>query len=275
VKCITAVGDLTQKLKWPEGLDSWERSGLFLPGQEVVRGIFKINYRQTFELGLLAHEYHRHAFEQEPLFVPCEKTRGPKPSLTVVKDLERELKQIIRLVPDILSRLHFPTIALVVEDDGVRPKYFEELGNALSSTIECFLSKGKDLRIRQVLHIVALDDIKGLEFDAVIIADANKILHTHKNESAMITARNRLYVAITRAREELHIFSYRSIPPVLWAVRNHLHFNNVFKCPRCGASNKVAEAASRSSDLVACNSCHAQFKPPFTKDQTPEARQSD
>jgi DNA helicase IV len=100
-----------------------------------------------------------------------------------------------------------PTIAVIIEDDSVRERYSGELSRRLSGVIECHLSQGKDLRRLEVLHVVSLDDVKGLEFDAVAISDANKILHSPKTESAARTAKNRLYVAITRARKLLQIFA--------------------------------------------------------------------
>lgn len=269
VKCITVVGDLTQRLKWPEGLESWERTGLFTQGQEVVQCIFKINYRQTYELGKLAYEYHKRVFDAVPHFLPSEKNRGPRPTLTVVRNVEREIRKVVELVPLIVKHLQDPTIALVLEDESNMERYCDELREPLKSVIECRLSTGRSLRKREVLHVVQLDEIKGLEFDAVIIADVNKILHSLKTESAMMTAKNRLYVAITRARKELHCFAHRSIPEVLWKLRMELQFYNRFACPKCGVSNSIEESKSAVSDKVTCPQCKSSFNPPFTKDEAP------
>ncbi|MFH1116528.1 MAG: 3'-5' exonuclease [Pseudomonadota bacterium] len=269
MKCITAVGDLTQRLKWPEGIESWDRTGLFAQGQDVVHCVFKINYRQTYELGKLAYEFHSRVFGSDPLFVPSERSRGPKPTLTVVKNVEREIKKVIELVPQVVGRLQNPTIALVIEDAASVEGYYNALKQPLSPVIECCLSTGRHLRRLEVLHLVLLDDIKGLEFDAVIISDVNKILHSPKTESAVMTAKNRLYVAITRARKELHCFAHRSIPEALWKVRMELQFQNRFTCPRCGASNGIEEAKSAASEKVTCLKCKTSFSPPFTKDEVP------
>lgn len=269
MKCITAVGDLTQRLKWPEGIESWERTGLFAQGQDVVQCVFKINYRQTYELGKLAYEFHRRVFGSEPQFIPSERSRGPKPTLTVVKNVEREIKKVVELVPKVVGRLQNPTIALVIEDAANLERYHNELKQSLSPVIECCLSTGRNLRRLEVLHLVLLDDIKGLEFDAVIISDVNKILHSPKTESAIMTAKNRLYVAITRSRKELHCFAHRSIPEALWKIRMELQFQNRFTCPRCGASNGIQEAKSAASEKVTCLKCKTSFRPPFTKDEVP------
>jgi DNA helicase IV len=269
VKCITAVGDLTQRLKWPEGIESWERTGLFATGQEVIQCVFKINYRQTYELGKLAYEYHKKVFDTDPQFLPSEKSSGLKPSLTVVKNVEREIKKVLELVPQIVKRLQDPTIALVIEDESTLERYYKELKEPLKSVIECSLSTGKSLRKHEVLHVVLLDEIKGLEFDAVIISDVNKILHSLKTESAIMTAKNRLYVAITRARKELHCFAHRSVPELLWKLRIELQFHNKFTCPKCGASNSIEESKSAVSEKVTCPHCRSAFNPPFTKDEAP------
>jgi DNA helicase II / ATP-dependent DNA helicase PcrA len=269
VKCITAVGDLTQRLKWPEGIESWERTGLFAQGKEVVQCVFKINYRQTYELGKLAYEYHKKVFDSAPQFLPSDKSSGPRPTLTVVKNVEREIKKVIELVPHIVRHLQDPTIALVIEDESNLERYYNELKEPLKSVIECCLSTGKSLRKREVLHVVLLDEIKGLEFDAVIISDVNKILHSLKTESAVMTAKNRLYVAITRARKELHCFAHRSIPEVLWKLRMELKFYNKFTCPKCGVSNGIEESKSGASDKVKCSQCRSSFNAPFTRDEAP------
>lgn len=117
--------------------------------------------------------------------------------------------------------------------------------------------------------MVSFDNVKGLEFDVVVICDANKILHTHKSESAVRTAKNRLYVAITRARKELHIFCHRTIPAALWKVRNELLFNNKFTCRRCKIQSSVSEGISLTTEKISCPKCGATFKPPFTKDEVP------
>jgi hypothetical protein len=86
-KCITAVGDLTQKLRWPEGLESWERTGLSARAHEVTLGVFKTNYRQTYQLGKLAYEYYKQAFNGEPPFVPVKRMEGRRAGLTVVRGM--------------------------------------------------------------------------------------------------------------------------------------------------------------------------------------------
>jgi len=173
------------------------------------------------------------------------------------------------LVPQIVRRLQNPTIALVIEDAANLELYYNELKQPLASVIECSLSTGGNLRRLEVLHVVILDDIKGLEFDAVMISDVNKILHSLKTESAIMTAKNRLYVALTRARKELHCFAHRSIPEALWRVRMELQFQNRFTCPRCGASNSIEESKSTASEKVTCPKCRSSFSPPFTKDEVP------
>jgi hypothetical protein len=267
LKCITAVGDLTQKLRWPEGLESWERTGLFAKGHEVTLGVFKTNYRQTYQLGKLAYEYYKNAFEAEPPFVPVSRMEGKKPDLTVVKGFDREVVSMAETIRSMVKGLMSPTIAVIVEDDSLREQYWKELVSRLSGTIECRLSRGKDLTKLEVLHVVSLDDVKGLEFDAALISDANKILHTQKTESALRTAKNRLYVAITRARKELHVYCHRTMPPILWQVRRDIRINNTYKCKHCNSTNRVSECLGEHTDGLICGNC-GEYQPPtfFTKD---------
>ncbi len=79
--CVTVVGDLVQRLNWPEGLDSWADGGLVLNGEDGYLGLFRLNYRQTWELGHFAAVYHRDVFGRAPQFDPSDKKRGPWPVL--------------------------------------------------------------------------------------------------------------------------------------------------------------------------------------------------
>lgn len=266
-KCITAVGDLTQKLRWPEGLESWERTGLFAKGHDVNLGVFKTNYRQTYQLGKLAYEYYKNAFDSEPPFIPVSKMEGNKPGLTVVKGFDREVVSMADIIRSMVKRLMSPTIAVIVEDDALREEYWKELVNRVSGSIKCQLSRGKDLTKLEVLHVVSLDDVKGLEFDAAVISDANKILHLSKTESAARTKKNRLYVAITRARKELHIFCHRTIPPILWQVRRDIIIGNTYVCKSCNSKNRISESLGQHTDGLMCGKC-GEYQPPtfVTKD---------
>lgn len=267
LRCITAVGDLTQKLRWPEGLESWERTGLFARGHQETLGVFKTNYRQTYQLGRLAYEYYKQAFDKEPPFVPVKRMEGRRPGLTVVKGLEREIVAMTDVVNEMVRVLMSPTIALIVEDDTVREQYRDELSSRLSGVIECRLSRGRDIKGLEVLHVVSLDDVKGLEFDAVVISNANKILHNPKNESEARTARNRLYVAITRARKLMQIFCHRTIPPILWQLRRELNIKNTYRCRSCNAMNRISESLGQHTDGLICPQCHEYQPPTFvTKD---------
>jgi DNA helicase IV len=266
LKCITAVGDLTQKLRWPEGLESWERTGLFARGLDQTLGVFKTNYRQTYELGVLAHEYYRNAFEAEPPFTPVKKMQGKRPTLTIVKGMDNELSAMTAVIRSMTKSLMSPTIAVIADDDALED-YWARLKEQVSDVIKCRLSRGRDLTKLEVLHVVSLDDVKGLEFDAVVISDANKILHSHKTESFERTGKNRLYVAMTRARKELHIFCHRTIPPVLWQVRKSLHIANTYVCKNCKSKNRVSECLGQHTDGLICVNCREFQAPSFlTKD---------
>lgn len=275
LRCITAVGDLTQKLRWPEGLESWERTGLFAKGHEVTLGVFKTNYRQTYQLGKLAYEYYGQAFHGEPPFEPVSKMEGRRPGLTVVRGLEREIAAMVIVAKEMVRVLMSPTIAVIVEDESVREQYAEELSRQLAGTIDCHLSTGTDLKKLEVLHVVSLDDVKGLEFDAVAISDANKILHSPKTESAARTAKNRLYVAITRARKLLQIFCHRTIPPILWQLRRELNIKNTYRCRSCNSLNRISESLGSHTVGLICPQCKEYQAPTFvTKDLSPVGTQS-
>ncbi len=206
------------------------------------------------------------AFGGEPPFVPAKRMEGSRPGLTVVRRLEREIASMVDVVQDMV-KLMCLTIAVIVEDESVREQYADELSTQLSGVIDCRLSQGTDLRRLEVLHVVSLDDVKGLEFDAVAISDVNKILHSPKTESAARTAKNRLYVAITRARKMLQIFCHRTIPPILWQLRRDLNIKNTYLCRSCNSRNRISESLGNHTDGLICPKCNEYQAPTFvTKD---------
>ncbi|MEW6348088.1 MAG: 3'-5' exonuclease [Thermodesulfobacteriota bacterium] len=146
---------------------------------------------------------------------------------------------------------------------AARYQKFKRLVTALTGTIPCHLSSGCVLTALEVLHVVSLDEVKGLEFDAAIVSDANKILHAPKTESAARTAKNRLYVAITRARKDLHIFCQRTIPPILWHLRRDIAISNTYVCKSCNSNNRVSESLGHHTDGLICGKCGEYQHPTF------------
>lgn len=67
--------------------------------------------------------------------------------------------------------------------------------------------------LNQTITIIPSYLVKGLEFDAVILRNANKDRFAN-NELDM----KLLFVCVTRANHELHIFYHREISPLLQGV---------------------------------------------------------
>jgi DNA helicase IV len=210
-RCVTAVGDLAQRINWPAGLDSWERAGLRVDGEEGKRGVFKVNYRQTFELGRLAYEFHREAFAREPLFDPNAQRRGPMPEVHIVPK-EGRFETAAASIERMLDRGAGRTIAVLIEDESEQNRAHRALHERLFGITECQISSGAELKRRGLVHITPISEVKGLEFDCVVFLPADHSLGLNDSSPSDPSALNRAYVAITRACDELVLVASGASP---------------------------------------------------------------
>lgn len=217
-RCVTAVGDLMQRLNYPGGLPSWPDGGFMLNGSEGRMGVFRKNYRQSTELGILAMDYYRAHFGEPVPFEARPDNHGLKPELLTGSDAKARIGALAdRLIE--LRRLN-PTWSIVVlcDDDDLRETAAKVLGPRLREHhIRCRRSKAVDLRDRATVHITPTLHTKGLEFDCVCILEPGRVSKKMSAEQILRST----YVAMTRAGRHLMVTAGRELPATLEPIAQH------------------------------------------------------
>jgi hypothetical protein len=204
---ITAVGDLRQMLGNHGGLSAWNE--LNLP--RARRAAFRENYRQSWDIGRFVQHLHRRLFGEEPVWKPSTRRKGGlKPRLLAVPEdaAEAVALEVVAMRKDVPGA----TVA-VVFDDAADPMLLEVLDALDNAGIAADNEPGESIVPGQVL-LLGAEQTKGLEFDGVVIAGSAGTMSRRLggpgvafNELPMPQrlARNRLYVAASRARQCLAI----------------------------------------------------------------------
>ena len=195
---LTILGDLAQGIYFYRGTNNWQKtmSIVFGDGIDPTYLTLKKTYRTTEEIMNVANKVISHIMDKLncPPGEPVMKNGAP----VIVKHFENEEK----MVEQIKERLKeykekgFSNIALICKtvEDCIKLK--EQLQDE-----EIHIISSKDSEYSGGINIVPSYLSKGLEFDAVIITNADVHNYTDSEVDTKL-----LYVCITRAMNTLEIY---------------------------------------------------------------------
>jgi DNA helicase-2/ATP-dependent DNA helicase PcrA len=157
-----------------------------------------MSYRSTKEIvefskGIIKANEQIEAFDR----------RGPKPTLTIVKDSDDLHTRIAEQIS--LLKQKYETIAVICKTGQESRFAFDELNKEFDVQLINQDSKA----YRKGIVILPTYLAKGVEFDAVIIYNASSEVYAQDIE------RNILYTSCTRSMHELHLFSIGEGSPFL------------------------------------------------------------
>jgi DNA helicase-2/ATP-dependent DNA helicase PcrA len=203
---FTLVGDLCQGIYGDEGLRGWEDlgGGIFGQSPEVCR--LGTSYRSTVEIMETAYRVlEKHPVVSEGPARPVER-HGEKPLLLSVRNEKERLNTLTDLVrgwqTDGLS-----SIALVTKTVRAASALHKALLPALP---EARLTTQGDEAFEGGLQIMDSSMVKGLEFDGVIIADADEENYPDEPFYSKL-----LYVLCTRPLHRLGLVGVGGLTPLL------------------------------------------------------------
>lgn len=205
-RAVTVVGDTAQKLHNGLAIDipacfptetipivqlTENLRQLEAPGLAWFSACFRAELQDgltgTHPTGALAERMSEHA----------DRLRGPE--LVSIDSAEEAVEQIIEALSSV-SPKH--TVAVLLPDAEAAAKCFSACKDELSRRlIDAELSERVDLSRRHVRHYTTVANAKGLEFDVVVVPNLEEY---DLDDSLQV---NRLYVALTRARQKLVILS--------------------------------------------------------------------
>lgn len=206
-KSMTILGDITQSIFPEHGIEKWEQLISSVFTKENVKQLnMTTSYRSTFEIMELANQILKNSESAYPKVIPINR-KGKLPKIDRFingNDLITKLVQSI----DSLKKNQHKRVAVITKDQAFGDALFKQLKSTGVTSIQLISSSNSILT--ETIVIAPCYMIKGLEFDAVIIPNAS-----HKTFGLNALDTKLLFVSITRAHHELHIYYHEKITPLL------------------------------------------------------------
>lgn len=196
-KCTyTIMGDVSQNINFGCGLEDWEElKKLMLPDKFDYFGLLRKSYRNTIEISDFAMDILRHGtfpiYPVEPIV-----RHGKEVIVDEIPEKDNSLKWLCDAVNQ-MKEEGYETIAIICADR----KQTQELSKKLSSKMNINVFSEENCEFDSGVTLLPIEYSKGLEFDAVIVADASEKFYPKEDSYAKL-----LYVAATRALHELRVF---------------------------------------------------------------------
>ena len=204
---MTILGDLSQGIYYYRGTRNWQKTMSIVFGEDsdLKYLTLKKTYRTTEEIMNVANKVIYHLNDQLncELGEPVMKNGAP----VTIKQFETREEMVVRIKERLKEFLEkgFTNIAIIGKTipDCLRLK--EEIGQD-----DIHIINSKDAEYNGGINIVPSYLSKGLEFDAVIITDADRNNYTKSEVDTKL-----LYVCITRAMNTLDIYHVDEITELL------------------------------------------------------------
>jgi DNA helicase-2/ATP-dependent DNA helicase PcrA len=193
VPSITLAGDTAQRLFLDNGFGDWRAVLGHLGLAHVAIEPLRIAYRSTREILALA----RHAMGPLPIDLPAEAKRSGAPveafRFSAAGAAVGFLAEALR---DLLLREPRATVALLARYAEQADRYFEGLRRAEVASLRRV--RAQEFTFRPGIDVTDVRQVKGLEFDYVVLLDVNATSYGSDDES-----RHLFHIAATRAAHQL------------------------------------------------------------------------
>ncbi len=208
---VTLAGDTAQKVDQTSGFVSWEelladigvKNSRIVPLEVAYRSTAEIMRFSTDVLGPYAEEQSATPRHGAP--IELHRFSGPGQA---VGFLGSALRDLARREPR-------ANVAVIARHPAMAKTYYNGLIKAEVPRLDLILDQ--DFTFSPGVEVTDIRQVKGLEFDYVVIADVNRDVYPDSEES-----RHLLHVGATRAAHQLWIFVTGSPSPVLpeWVFEN-------------------------------------------------------
>ena len=207
---MTILGDIAQGVHYYRGIENWQRFiDVEFSNVNTTYTTLRKTYRTTKEIMDVANSVISKLPDYEREFIVLgEPVIDRKDSICIER--KENLKQMIEAINERINEYlsdNYKSIAIIGKDMSECKELHKNLSK-LRDDVK--LIQGKDSEYNAGISIVPSYLAKGLEFDCVIIANANNEKYTNNSLDIKL-----LYVTITRAMSKLDVFYVGEITELL------------------------------------------------------------
>ena len=202
---MTLAGDTAQKLIFDNGFEDWETMLKNVGVEGVKIDQLRISYRSTREIVLFARHVLGPLADPEPPMVP--RTGAPVEQFHFGSTGEA-IAYLGEALRSLVLRERKANVAVVTRYSAQAEIYYQGLRKSEVPALRRVY--GKNFSFQPGIDVVDVTQIKGLEYDYVILAEVNANTYPAQKE-----ARHLLHIASTRAVHQLWVTSVDKPSPLL------------------------------------------------------------
>lgn len=196
---FTILGDLSQGIHYYKGIREWEEMQVLFQAEETAYFALTRSYRSTMEIISFANEILKQGVGTDLLAVPVFRSADP---VRILPASGAQRLPVIQAALDHIERGPYRTGALLTRTLSDAAELHEAL---VQSGYEINLIDGRKSEYEGGISVLPVYLSKGLEFDAVIVTDADEA-HYGDLDAKL------LYVGCTRALHELWLLHSEGLP---------------------------------------------------------------
>lgn len=200
---ITVAGDALQQSDPTVQFDGWDQLMADLGSSSVDEARLATNYRSPLPVAQLAHKV---LGTMAPLELPKSVRDGVPVSLTSYPNDGLAIVALTEALSELYDKEHLASIAIICATEENARHFYDGLKN----TSDVRLVIDGEFTFKPGIDITDISQVKGLEFDYVIIPDA-----TENSYPDTLIARKALHIAVTRTVHQLWILSVGRPTPIL------------------------------------------------------------
>jgi DNA helicase-2/ATP-dependent DNA helicase PcrA len=196
-RSVTLAGDTAQRLFLDNGFSDWSAVLGQLGLSKVDVEPLKIGYRSTLEVLQFAREVLGPLADPEP---PLATRSGAPVEFHGFQDPGAAVAFLGKALRDLMAEEPQSSVAVVARDTTRAALYHDGLQRAEVPRLK--LVADQDFTFRPGVEVTDIRQVKGLEWDYVILVDVNRTWYPMDDES-----RHLLHIGATRAAHQLWVLS--------------------------------------------------------------------
>jgi DNA helicase-2/ATP-dependent DNA helicase PcrA len=203
---FTILGDIAQHVLPYRGIFEWKEIRSLFSQKNTRMLKAQLGYRSTYEITVFARDLIKLADPMAPK-PQAYRRHGEKVRFIRAKSKKESIQAISEDIISLQQAPEINSIAILCKTKSIAEKVFREIIGIGIKDVS-LLDKTNSMKSRLVVGSILMS--KGLEFDAVLIVNANNKQYHFKTIDNKL-----LYLAVTRAAHKLHIHWYGKITDIL------------------------------------------------------------